>query len=223
MQRIFALALAAIILLALAACNETAENNAPQNDPSESINAPRTETTPKESLPSGANMNEGTKSGDYTEISSKPGSIPLPPSAPEPAPAPQHNAKPSAKGKKEDDAITHITITVGDKVFGAALFDNSAAKALLAQFPMTLDMSDLNGNEKYYYLTDDLPSNSTESPAAINAGDLMCWSGNCLVLFYKAFSNSYGGYVRLGYVDDTPGLAAALGSGSVQVMFAAGN
>lgn len=60
---------------------------------------------------------------------------------------------------------------------------------------------------------------TTETPDRINAGDIMCWSGNCLVLFYETFSNSYGGYIRLGYVNDPSGFAAALGNNNVQVSF----
>lgn len=113
----------------------------------------------------------------------------------------------------------NIAIAVGGAVFPAKLYGNNAAKALLAQLPMTLSMADLNGNEKYRDLAKNLPAGPTESPAVINAGDIMCWSGNCLVLFYKTFANSFGGYIRLGRVEDVSGLAAALGKGSVEVTF----
>lgn len=112
---------------------------------------------------------------------------------------------------------TNITIAVGGAAFPAKLYGNNAAKALLARLPMTLSMADLNGNEKYCDLAKNLPAGPTESPAVINAGDIMCWSGNCLVLFYKTFANSIGGYIRLGRVEDVSGLAAALGGGSVAV------
>lgn len=127
--------------------------------------------------------------------------------------------KQSDDNDNEGNSMTSINLTVGGSVFSAKLYDNDAAGAFLALFPLTLNMSDLNRNEKYYYLADNLPSKSTENPADINAGDIMCWSGNCLVLFYKTFSNSYGGYVRLGYIEDTSGLAAALGIGSADVTF----
>ncbi len=84
-------------------------------------------------------------------------------------------------------------------------------------------MSELNGREKYYHLPENLPSPVTEKPATIRAGEIMLWSSNSLVLFYSTFSNSYGGYVKLGYVEDATGLESALGSGSVQVTFTVGN
>lgn len=135
-----------------------------------------------------------------------------------------YTAEPKPSGNNgEENGMTNISVTVGGSTFSAYLYDNDAAKALLNQFPVTFDMSDLNGNEKYYYLADDLPSELSERPATINAGDIMCWSGDCLVLFYKTFSNSYGGYVRLGYIEDVTGFAAALGNGSVRVTFEVGD
>lgn len=132
----------------------------------------------------------------------------IPPSSAEP--------EPSETG---ENSMTNINITIGRTVFSAKLHDNEAARTLMAQFPITIDMSELNGNEKYYYLADDLPSDATEKPEVMQAGDIMCWSGNCLVLFYETFPNSYGGYVRLGYVEDASGLSTTLGQGNVTVMF----
>ena len=88
----------------------------------------------------------------------------------------------TACGKTAESAdTTNITITARDIVFSAKLYDNEATRALLRQFPMTLNMSELNGNEKYYHLAENLPSGSTERPLSMKAGDLMCWSGNSLV------------------------------------------
>jgi hypothetical protein len=82
---------------------------------------------------------------------------------------------------------------------------------------MKVTMTELNGNEKYYRLPDDLPTNAS-NPMAIQAGDLMIYGSRTLVLFYKSFPTSYE-YTRLGRINDTKGLAAALGSGSVTVSF----
>ena len=119
----------------------------------------------------------------------------------------------------ERNSMTPITISVGGSSFSAKLYDNDTTRALLAQFPLTLDMSEFNGREKYYDLPENLPSTLTEKPETIYAGEIMLWSSNTLVLFYNTFPNSYGGYVRLGYVEDVTSLAAALGSGNVQVTF----
>lgn len=118
---------------------------------------------------------------------------------------------------EEENNMMNIEIVVGDKTFSATLYDNETAMALKQQLPLTLNMSELNGNEKYYYLSDALPTNSS-IPSGIKTGDLMLYGNNCLVLFYDSFSTSYS-YTPIGYVDNTDGLAAALGSGDVQVTF----
>lgn len=65
--------------------------------------------------------------------------------------------------------MTDISFTVGDSVFSAKFYDNKAAKALLEQFLIPLNMADLNGNEKYHNLADSPPFESTEKPAIMNA------------------------------------------------------
>ncbi|OKP97968.1 cyclophilin-like fold protein [Paenibacillus sp. P46E] len=117
----------------------------------------------------------------------------------------------------EENSVIPIHIIVGGSTFIATLNNNETTQALVAQFPMTIQMNELNGLEKYNDLSEELPAASTESPATIHAGDIMCWSGNTLVLFYQTFPNSYDGYVPLGSVDDPSNLAAALGSGDIQV------
>lgn len=112
---------------------------------------------------------------------------------------------------------TAITLMVGDHTFSATLLDNETARQLAELFPLTLDMSELNGNEKYFYLDGSLPTDS-HRPGQINAGDLMLYGDNCLVLFYEGFSSGYS-YTRLGSVDDPAGLAEALGTGGVGVTF----
>ena len=122
--------------------------------------------------------------------------------------------------KEENMLPISIAISVGEKTFTATLYDNPAAKALTEFLPMTLDMSELNGNEKYFYLEHTLPTDASK-PSGIHAGDLMLYGNNCLVLFYESFSTSYS-YTPLGRIDDPEGLAAALGSGSVRVAFQKG-
>ena len=110
-----------------------------------------------------------------------------------------------------------IEIIIGTHSFPATLFDNETAKALAARLPMTLDMNELNGNEKYFYLDASLPSDP-HRPAGIHAGDLMLFGSDCLVLFYESFSTAYT-YTPIGRIDDVEGLKQALGSGNVQVSF----
>ena len=110
-----------------------------------------------------------------------------------------------------------INITVGDTTFPATLLDVPAARELLNLMPLTIDMRELNGNEKYHYFDDNFTTQS-ERVGSIESGDLMLYGSDCLVLFYESFSTPYS-YTRLGAVDDPAGLAEALGSGDVTVTF----
>lgn len=110
-----------------------------------------------------------------------------------------------------------LTITVGTASFTATLADNATAAAFKSRLPLTLNMSELNGNEKYYNLPESLPA-AASNPGTIQAGDLMLYGSDCLVLFYETFRTSYS-YTRIGRIDNPSGLAAALGRGSVSVAF----
>lgn len=119
------------------------------------------------------------------------------------------------EGKTSNERSMTIDITIGEKVFKADIEDTETGNAFLAKLPLTLDMDELNGNEKYCYGVS-LPK-SDRYFDSIAAGDLMLYSGNCIVLFY----GPAGGfrYTRIGKVADPEGLKEALGTGSVKVSF----
>jgi hypothetical protein len=75
-----------------------------------------------------------------------------------------------------------MKIKIGSNTFNATLFDNATANAFKAMLPLTLNMDELNGNEKKYDFSNTLPTNSA-NPKTINSGDLMIWGENTLVLF----------------------------------------
>ncbi|MCB2358551.1 cyclophilin-like fold protein [Clostridium estertheticum] len=110
-----------------------------------------------------------------------------------------------------------LIITVGSKVFSAKLYDNQTTQALVKQFPLTVDMSELNGNEKYYYLSNTLPT-ASEQLGKIHAGDIMLYGDGYLVVFYETFSSSYK-YTRLGYIEDAVSFAQVVGDGNIKVTF----
>lgn len=117
-----------------------------------------------------------------------------------------------------EETMPMLEITVGKQQFSAVLYDNAAARAFLERLPMTISMKELNGNEKYYYFSDSFPTASSV-PSEIQAGELMLYGSDCLVLFYKNFSTNYS-YTPLGYLKDPSGLASALGDGSAELSFA---
>ena len=108
-------------------------------------------------------------------------------------------------------------MTVGQRRFAITLADTEAARAFAALLPLTLDMEELNGNEKKKDLPNTLPTQASR-PGTIRNGDLLLWGSRTVVIFYLTFDSPYA-YTRLGKVDDPAGLPQALGQGDVRVVF----
>ena len=115
------------------------------------------------------------------------------------------------------DNMQNIIITIKNKKYEAILYDNSTTKELIKKFPITITMSDLNGNEKYYNFSKSF-STSSENVANINKGDIMLFGDNCLVIFYKSFSTRYK-YTKLGYIKNLEDLENSLGKGDISITF----
>ena len=98
--------------------------------------------------------------------------------------------------KNTDPMNDTLVIKIGDKEFTATLLVNPTTTAFKSMLPLTMNMTELNGNEKYFDLAKSLPTNAS-NPGKINAGDLLLYGSKTLVLFYEAFSTSYS-YTRLG-------------------------
>ena len=110
-----------------------------------------------------------------------------------------------------------IVVSVGGKSFTAKIEDSETGRAFMEKLPLTLSMTELNGNEKYDYLETALPS-APQKVRHIHEGDIMLYGDNCLVVFYESFDTSYT-YTKIGHIDDTSGLADALGTDGVTVTF----
>lgn len=115
----------------------------------------------------------------------------------------------------ETAKMDKIYATINGEKLKIKLEDNSTVSALLEELPLEVSMSDLNSNEKYVYLDNSLPTN-TYSPKHIEAGDVMLFGDNCLVIFYKSFDTSYS-YTKIGHINNLPSLV----DGSVSVAFSA--
>lgn len=116
----------------------------------------------------------------------------------------------------EDNAMK---ITAGDTTFMATLANNSsveALKELLAEGPLTIDMSDYASMEKVGSIGTNLPRNDEQ--ITTGAGDIILYQGNSLVIYYD--TNSWN-FTRIGKINDVTQaeLLEAFGDGDVTVTF----
>lgn len=117
----------------------------------------------------------------------------------------------------EESEVNSMTLTINNKAFSVKTEENDTVRELRRVFPLTIKMSELNGNEKYHYLEHSLPA-SEERVGKIEEGDVMLYGENCLVIFYQSFSTPYS-YTKIGHIENTDGLSEALGNGEAEVAF----
>jgi hypothetical protein len=94
-----------------------------------------------------------------------------------------------------------INITIGGKTLPVNLVDNEATQALVAALqksPINYEADDYGGFEKVGGLGRSLPTSNQQ--ITTEAGDVILYSGNQIVLFYG--SNSWS-YTRLGRIQYT--------------------
>lgn len=133
------------------------------------------------------------------------------------SPAAPTGVVPSAAQTPKRSEESRMWMTVGGRRFAITLADTEAARAFADMLPLTLDMEELNGNEKKKELPNALPTDASR-PGTIRNGDLLLWGSRTVVIFYLTFDSPYS-YTRLGRVDDSAGLAQALGRRDVRVVF----
>ena len=112
-----------------------------------------------------------------------------------------------------NEVIESVKVVINNKEYTINLENNETVKSFVNILPKEFKMNELNGNEKYVYLDSSLPTDSSNSKK-INAGDVMLYGDNCLVIFYKSFDTSYS-YTKIGHIDNL----GDLGSGNVLVKF----
>ena len=106
-----------------------------------------------------------------------------------------------------------MNVNVNGQDFTATLENNSAVAALVQMMEngsVTLQLDDYAGFEKVGPLGQSLPA--SDSQTTTQAGDIVLYQGNQIVMFYG--SNSWS-YTKLGRIDDLTGWEEALGSGDV--------
>lgn len=157
------------------------------------------EASASESVPSDTGSEEAKKS--ETETGAAPTEVP----------------ETESTQESTEQEVTEMKIQVGDTTFTATLAENSsvdALKELMADAPLTLNMSDYAGMEKGADLGVTLPQNNEQMNT--QAGDIILYQGRTFVIYYD--TNSWS-LTPIGKIDnvDAEELRRALGTGDVTV------
>src|SRR3954466_8184072 len=84
------------------------------------------------------------------------------------------DSKHNTIGEKTESMSDTLVIKIGSSKFTAMMFDNPTATAFKAMLPLTMNMTELNGNEKYFDLAKSLPTNAS-NPGKINTGEILLY------------------------------------------------
>lgn len=144
------------------------------------------------------------------------------------APSRTENSTPDDRSDSPGGAQTgsentmQLAIRIRDQRFTATLDDSAAARELLAQLPVTLDMVDHGGVEKTGPLPEPLSLEGQPEGADPDVGDLGYYApGNDLVLYYGDQSY-FPGIVVLGRLNDDAAQRIAQLHGPVTATLRAG-
>lgn len=126
-------------------------------------------------------------------------------------------AESEVQKEEENTGIKYISIRVNGESYLMSVDSGKAGQEFATSTPFELEMLDLNNNEKYYTGSDTLPVKNYK-PEHINAGDVMLYGDNTIVIFYKSFDTQYE-YTRLGRIVSPESLESVMGNGKVTVEF----
>ena len=199
------LSLALVVIMSLAVLLTGCDNSEQIESNSESSSTAQMEDT---------SSSEAESSSEPE--TSEPDIVPEEPEESDSSTAPESGDAESQQVEEENSEM-QMNVQVGSSTFTAALEENEAVDALvdmMEQDPVTIQMSDYSGFEKVGPLGTSLPTSNQQTTT--QAGDIVLYQGNQIVMFYG--SNSWS-YTRLGHIDDLTGWEEALGSGDVTVTF----
>lgn len=117
----------------------------------------------------------------------------------------------------DNSELPKINVKIGNQTFTATLYNSKATREFIKTLPLRITMSELNGNEKYSYISREF-TQKVENVKNIESGDIMLYGSNCLVLFYKDFETIYQ-YTKIGKIDNPTELEQIVGEGNVEITF----
>jgi len=214
MKRVLILILVSLLAACMAGCGSGAAPSFSAQDPADGA-AAEAPTPVQEILPDTAEP----------EAAAEPAAAPEPgASAEEPEPdAPSSEDVPEDVVQAEPEEVEEpvsepsLHLTIGDTEVMVAWEDNESAEALkglVSGQPLTVELSMYGGFEQVGSLGEGLPQDDV--PTVTEAGDIVLYSGDQIVIFYG--SNSWD-YTRLGRITDKTAseMAELLGNGDVTI------
>lgn len=105
----------------------------------------------------------------------------------------------SRSSDQKQKELKSVLIQIDGTTVPIRFADNETARVLQKRLPLAMQMKELNGNEKYHYVPFSLPTNP-KNVGTMQAGDLMLYGSDCLVLFYESFQTDIK-YTRIGWVE----------------------
>ena len=124
-----------------------------------------------------------------------------------------HKIAEQTKISEEIGDLGKIKVSIKGNTYDAKLESNNTAKDFLGMLPLTLDMTEKNGNEKYCYVYSGFSSNGIKT-RDVSAGDIVLSGSSTIKIFYKDAKSS-DKVIKLGHIDNLPDI----GSGNVSVSF----
>ena len=104
------------------------------------------------------------------------------------------------KSENNMNKDANIEVIINNKTYIVSLENNDTVDEFKKNLPQEFEMKELNGNEKYINLDNTFPT-KTYYPVHIEAGDIMLFGDNCLVVFYKSFDTTFG-YTKIGHIQN---------------------
>ena len=96
---------------------------------------------------------------------------------------------------------TPFRVIIGDTTITGHLHDNTTARDLASQLPLTLTFHDLNGVEKTAPLPRKLPVDGMPAGDDPHVGDLGYWAPNGDLVLYYGDVGYWTGIMRIGEID----------------------
>ena len=94
-----------------------------------------------------------------------------------------------------------MKININNEEYVINVENETLMEELFNSLPQTFTMTELNGNEKYYYLNSNMKNANSEAVGQVQKGDVMLFGSDCLVIFYDSFETEFR-YTKIGHIDN---------------------